>query len=57
MKTFPNVKLKEEALILRKKGLSYSEIKKRILVSKSTLSSWLHDIKLTPKQQERFGHN
>ena len=42
---------KLEARKLRKLGLSYTEILKRVGVSKSTLSIWLRDINLTPKQK------
>jgi hypothetical protein len=50
------MKLKEKitAINLRKLGKSYSEIRKKIKVSKSTLSLWLRDIKLTPKQENRI---
>ncbi|MBT9169266.1 MAG: hypothetical protein DDT19_02621 [Syntrophomonadaceae bacterium] len=46
--------LKSKAIKLRKKGLSYGEIKKEINVSKSTLSYWLKTIPLTPEQRERL---
>ena len=45
---------KTEAVHLRKLGRSYSEIRKKIKVSKGTLSLWLRDIKLTPEQEERL---
>jgi len=41
---------KDKALRLRKQGKSYSEICKKINVSKGTLSLWLRDIGLTAKQ-------
>ncbi len=44
-----NEKLK--AIVMRKNGRSYSDILKDIKVSKSTLSIWLSDIKLTNKQK------
>lgn len=44
--------LKENAIDLRKKGLSYKEIKQFVPVSKSTLSLWLRDVFLTEKQLE-----
>jgi transcriptional regulator with XRE-family HTH domain len=47
--------LKERARELRKKGFSYSEIIKQIPVSKSTISFWCRDIKLTKKQITRLG--
>ncbi len=46
--------LKNDAIKLRKKGLSYGEIKKRLLVSKSTLSLWLKDVQLTEEQKKKF---
>ena len=45
-------KLKAQAL--RQEGLSYSEIRKEIKVSKGTISHWCHDIVLTPQQLERL---
>ncbi len=41
--------LKQEAIKLRKKGLSYKEIYEKVRVSKSTLSLWLRDIQLEQK--------
>jgi len=45
---------KIKAIRLRKLGKSYSEIRKQVKVSKGTLSLWLRDIKLTPKQEKRL---
>lgn len=45
-------KLMQEAVEFRKQGKSYSEIKKEIGVSKSTLSTWLRNIELTEIQQK-----
>lgn len=45
---------KIKAIKFRKKGLSYSFIKRNIEVSKSTLSRWLKDIELTQEQQEKM---
>ena len=45
---------KEKAIRLRKKGLSYNEILQEIDVSKSSLSLWLRDVKLTNKQKRRL---
>jgi transcriptional regulator with XRE-family HTH domain len=42
------------AIELRKNGLSYSEIRKSVNVSKSTLSNWLKDIELTNEQKKRL---
>jgi len=41
------IKDREKALELRKKGMSYSQIKKLLKVSKSTLSLWLRDYPLS----------
>jgi len=50
------MKLKKKiiAINLRKLGKSYSEIRKKVKVSKGTLSLWLRDIKLTPEQEKRL---
>ena len=45
---------KLKAIELRKNGLSYSEIRKFIAVSKSTLSIWLKDIQLSEQQKSRL---
>lgn len=45
---------KRKAIQLRKRGKSYSYIKKMLGVSKSTLSYWLHDYPLTKKQFEKL---
>ena len=42
------------AISLRKKGLSYKEILKKIEVSKSTLSIWLREVELTTEQKNRL---
>lgn len=47
-------KEKTKAIQLRKAGLSYNEILKRLPVAKSTLSVWLRDIGLAKKHQQRF---
>ena len=47
-------KEKYEAIRLRKSGKSYGEIRKKIKVSKSSLTLWLRDIRLTEAQQERI---
>ena len=46
--------LKLKAIELRKKGLSYGEIKKEVNISKSTLSLWLKTVPLTPELKRRF---
>jgi len=45
---------KLQAIELRKKGLSYSEILKTIHVSHSSLSLWLHSMKLSKSQELRL---
>jgi orotate phosphoribosyltransferase-like protein len=47
-------KLQSEAIKLRKAGLSYGEIRKKLNVAKSTLSLWLKSIPLTPEQKARL---
>lgn len=49
--------LKTEAIKLRKTGLSYGDIKRKLNLSKSTLSLWLKDVALTEKQKNRFYTN
>ena len=46
--------LKEKAIILRRQGKTYSEILKDIPVAKSTLSSWLTEVGLSIKQEQRI---
>ena len=46
--------LKLKATELRKKGLSYDEIKKQVPVSKGSLSLWLKTVPLTTEQREHF---
>jgi transcriptional regulator with XRE-family HTH domain len=41
---------RENVLALRKKGMSYSQIKKELGISKSTLSSWLRDYPLSKER-------
>ena len=41
---------KQKALEMRSKGMSYSQIKEKLGVSKSTLSGWLYDMPLSPKR-------
>ncbi len=45
---------KIQAIKLRKKGLSYSEILKGIPVAKSTLALWLQSVDLSKKQKQRL---
>jgi predicted transcriptional regulator len=46
--------LKLKAQKLRKRGLSVKEIEKRLKVSRSSVSLWVRDIKLTKKQLEKL---
>ncbi len=48
---------KEEALRLRHKGLSYSQIRDLLGVSKSTLSGWLHDVPLSKEEMRSLQHS
>lgn len=50
----PNAKddVRDQAIALRQAGLSYREIRDRLLVSKSTLSLWLRDVPLTEEHRE-----
>lgn len=47
-------KLKLEAQNLRRKGLSYSDILKKVDVSKSTLSLWLREVGLSKQQKQKL---
>ncbi len=47
---FGKLEEKQKAIELRKQGLSYSEIRKKVDVSKSTLSIWCRDINLSNEQ-------
>lgn len=41
---------KQKAIALRKKGYSYSQIKEKLGINKSTLSGWLYDMPLSEKR-------
>ena len=41
---------KQQAVTMRQKGMSYSQIKEKLHVSKSTLSAWLSDMPLSEKR-------
>lgn len=47
--------LRELACKLRGEGLSYKEIRKKVPVSKSTISRWCNEIELTLEQKLRLG--
>ncbi|MFT5037104.1 MAG: DNA-binding transcriptional ArsR family regulator [Candidatus Azotimanducaceae bacterium] len=46
-----------EAIELRKKGMSYSQIKEKLSLSKSTLSSWLKDLPLSKERMKELRDN
>jgi hypothetical protein len=46
--------LKEKAIQLRKKGLSYREIMAQVPVAKSTISLWLRSVGLSKRQWQRL---
>ena len=48
------IALKKVAIGLRKKGLSYKEIKEAISIPKSTLSYWLKYIRIKPQYKKRL---
>ncbi len=54
---FGKIELKNEAIALHQKGLSYNEILKTIPVSKDTLSRWCREIELTNDQKARLMTN
>jgi len=48
---------KQKALTMRKKGMSYSQIKEKLGVNKSTLSGWLQDFPLSEKRIRELRDN
>jgi transcriptional regulator with XRE-family HTH domain len=54
MDTPSRLKLKKKARSLRRRGLSYKEIREKIDVAKSTLSLWLKDVPLKPEHKARL---
>lgn len=46
--------LQQKAIKLRKKGLSYNEIRKQVNVAKSSLSLWLKNIELSEEHKKRL---
>lgn len=46
--------LREQAIALRRKGFSYSEILDQIPVARSTLSLWLRSVALAKQQKQRL---
>jgi len=53
-KSVGKFKERKQAITLRREGLSYGEILKRVPVSKSTLSLWLRNIGLAKQQRQRL---
>ncbi len=51
---FAKTKQKEEAINLRREGLTYSAILARVSVAKSTLSLWLRDVGLSERQSQKI---
>lgn len=45
---------KDKAIILRKRGFSYSQIKKELNINKSTLSGWLAGMPLSQSQMRKL---
>ena len=45
---------RNQAILLRRQGLSYQEIRQKIPVSKSALSLWFRDVHLAKRQQQRL---
>ncbi len=52
MSTARKKELRKQAIALRKEGKTYSEILSQVLVAKSTLSLWLHDVGLAKVQKQ-----
>jgi len=48
------LELKLKARVLRKKGLSIKEIERKLKVSRSSVSLWVRDVRLTKKQLKRL---
>ena len=51
------IHLKRKAILLRKSGLSYGSIAKKLGISKSTASLWLYAIKLNYEQRKNLYSN
>lgn len=50
-------KLKDEAIQLRKRGMSLRKIESRLRIPRSTLGGWLIGIELSSKQKEKLYNN
>lgn len=48
---------KQKVLAMRQKGMSYSQIKEKLGISKSTLSGWLHDFPLSEERIRELRDN
>jgi transposase-like protein len=51
------IKEKKQAINLRKEGKSINEIARELSVSKSSVSTWVRDIRLTNKQKKELSNN
>ena len=51
------IEKRREAIRLRKRGMTYNEIKEHLGVSKGSLSLWLHDLELNEASQKRLNKN
>lgn len=54
METLSYKDSKDRAILLRKQGLTYSEILSQVPVAKSTISLWLHSVGLAQYQKQRI---
>ncbi len=54
VRMIPKTQQKTRAIRLRKEGKTYSEIRARVPVAKSTLSIWLRDVGLAKPQEQRI---
>jgi hypothetical protein len=48
---------KQKAIVMRKQGMSYSQIKEKLGISKSTLSGWLYNMPLSEKRIKELRDN
>lgn len=51
------VRNKDEAIKLRKRGISIGKIERRLNIPRSTLSGWFKNIKLTKRQKEKLSQD
>lgn len=48
---------KEDAILLRKQGISMTTIEKKLGIPRATLSGWFKDVELTSKQKQQLTYN